>query len=228
MTRAARLTYLLCALRPISPMSEDTHYARGTCCGNRCRHCPFEHANVTDYPTPVAPLTVRRAEPLDVPALALLARQTFASAYIGYQDDPAASLQPYLERAFTREVFAKALRDEGQAVWVAADAEGWLWGYAVLLLREGSAKWPGLKLRRLYVRKQAQGLGLGWQLLAAVEAFAKTHDAEAVWLETYVGAPALTEFYLPRGYARIGTDAFALGPQRFEVAVVGKGLLTEL
>lgn len=22
------------------------HRRRGTCCGNRCRHCPFDHANV--------------------------------------------------------------------------------------------------------------------------------------------------------------------------------------
>lgn len=26
--------------------TEAYHAARGTCCGNRCRHCPFEHINV--------------------------------------------------------------------------------------------------------------------------------------------------------------------------------------
>lgn len=26
--------------------TEAYHAARGTCCGNRCRHCPFDHANV--------------------------------------------------------------------------------------------------------------------------------------------------------------------------------------
>ncbi len=25
---------------------EAYHLARGNCCGNACRHCPFEHENV--------------------------------------------------------------------------------------------------------------------------------------------------------------------------------------
>lgn len=27
-------------------LTEAYHAARGTCCGNACRHCPFEHVNV--------------------------------------------------------------------------------------------------------------------------------------------------------------------------------------
>jgi len=26
--------------------SKEYHLARGTCCGNACRHCPYEHKNV--------------------------------------------------------------------------------------------------------------------------------------------------------------------------------------
>ena len=26
--------------------AEAYHLARGTCCGNSCRHCPFDHVNV--------------------------------------------------------------------------------------------------------------------------------------------------------------------------------------
>jgi len=26
--------------------TERYHLARGTCCGNGCRHCPFDHVNV--------------------------------------------------------------------------------------------------------------------------------------------------------------------------------------
>ena len=26
--------------------SSEYHLARGTCCGNACRHCPYEHKNV--------------------------------------------------------------------------------------------------------------------------------------------------------------------------------------
>jgi len=27
-------------------LTEDYHLSRGTCCGNRCKHCPFNHQNV--------------------------------------------------------------------------------------------------------------------------------------------------------------------------------------
>jgi hypothetical protein len=27
-------------------LTERYHLSRGTCCGNACRHCPFEHQNV--------------------------------------------------------------------------------------------------------------------------------------------------------------------------------------
>ncbi|WP_189402143.1 DUF5522 domain-containing protein [Arenicella chitinivorans] len=27
-------------------LTEAYHLARGRCCGNRCRHCPFDHINV--------------------------------------------------------------------------------------------------------------------------------------------------------------------------------------
>ena len=26
--------------------TENYHKARGTCCGNKCRHCPFDYVNV--------------------------------------------------------------------------------------------------------------------------------------------------------------------------------------
>lgn len=202
-----------------APMTEATHHARGSCCGNRCRHCPYEYAGVVDYPTPALPTHVRRATPTDVPALVPLARQTFAAAYIDYQEDVANNFLPYLERAFTPAVFAKALLDDAQAWWVAEDAEGRPWGYAVAQETPDSA-YGKLMLKRLYVRRQARGLGLGRALLDAVEAFAKTHDAGAAWLETYVGAPALAAFYVPNGYVRVGTDHWTLGTQRFEVAVM--------
>jgi len=30
--------------------TEAYHLARGRCCGNACRHCPFEHVNVRRQP----------------------------------------------------------------------------------------------------------------------------------------------------------------------------------
>lgn len=30
--------------------TEAYHRARGRCCGNACRHCPYEHINVRNKP----------------------------------------------------------------------------------------------------------------------------------------------------------------------------------
>lgn len=29
-------------------LTESYHLARGYCCGNACRHCPYDHENVKD------------------------------------------------------------------------------------------------------------------------------------------------------------------------------------
>jgi len=29
-------------------LTEAYHLARGKCCGNACRHCPYEHVNVAE------------------------------------------------------------------------------------------------------------------------------------------------------------------------------------
>ncbi|MEC8739468.1 MAG: DUF5522 domain-containing protein [Bacteroidota bacterium] len=28
-------------------MTENYHLKRGNCCGNKCKHCPFDHKNVS-------------------------------------------------------------------------------------------------------------------------------------------------------------------------------------
>jgi hypothetical protein len=45
-------------------MTELTHLDRGTCCGNGCRHCPYDHAKVAPelrlgLPAPVVVVTSR-------------------------------------------------------------------------------------------------------------------------------------------------------------------------
>lgn len=40
-------------------MTELAHLARGNCCGNGCRHCPYEHAKVApEYRAALSPPTL--------------------------------------------------------------------------------------------------------------------------------------------------------------------------
>ena len=42
-------------------LTESYHRKRGHCCGNRCRHCPYAHANVPK-PTDDAPRPTRKPD----------------------------------------------------------------------------------------------------------------------------------------------------------------------
>ena len=136
-------------------MTEAAHWARGHCCGSRCRHCPYGFAGVVGLPGPQGPLTVRRPTLADVPALALLARQTYAAAHIAqYAGGVGETLVPFLATAFAKTRLADALTSDQESWWVAVDAVGTLWGYARDTTPARAAR-VGLPPRMLYYRRNA-------------------------------------------------------------------------
>lgn len=43
-------------------MTELAHLARGSCCGNGCRHCPYEHAKVPPERRALLPVPIVRVK----------------------------------------------------------------------------------------------------------------------------------------------------------------------
>ena len=203
-------------------MTEAAHHERGHCCGNRCLHCPYEFEAVVGYPEPVAPIEIRHARAADAPDLALLARQTFAGTYAKYQADLAHNLVPYLTASFAPDKVAASLAKADKHWWVAADQAGKLWGYAKLDDESRPGRPGSWHLQRLYVRRQAQGQGIGARLLTEVEAFAKTRDASAIWLTALKAERAAGDFYAPRGYGLVEEVTYTLGTQGFVLSLLEK------
>ncbi len=206
-------------------MTEAAHLERGTCCGRRCLHCPFEYEGVLGFPDPAPPFLIRRAEQTDATDLALLGRQTFVSSFARFHESVADNLLPYLDATFNEPKIAASLLKRENAWWVAADSKGMIWGYVKLKLVElPQARHPGLQLQKIYLRKQARGHGLGRDLLHTAEAFAKTQSATQIWLTALsIDRPANT-FYPQVGYHLAEAFDFRMGSQTFPLVVFARSL----
>ena len=125
-------------------------------------------------------LSLRIATLADVPELMALEQQCFTSDRLSLR-----SFQWMISRA------------HGQ-LWV-AERDGQLLGYALLLLRRGSA------LARLYsiaITQAARGCGLGVQLLTHMEARAREQGCAALRLEVRTDNPVALALYERNGYRR--------------------------
>jgi len=130
-------------------------------------------------------IVIRNAESSDLADLVRIENSVFAGDRISRR-----SFRRFLERA-------------GACLLVASDG-GDLAGYALLLLRQGTA------LARLYslaISPDCRGQGLGARLLEAAEAAAFDHDRIVLRLEVRADNAGAQKLYDNAGYRRIGQVA---------------------
>ncbi len=159
---------------------------------------------------------LRFARPDEAGALAELKLATFRETFIdGFAIPyPAADLAAFEEGSYSAAVVAAELADPALATWVAEGADGRLLGYA----KVGPGKLPHAamtksagELYQLYVRGEAQGLGLGRALLdAALDHLAATRPGP-VWLGVWEGNLRAQAVYAARGFAPVGSYSFMVG-----------------
>jgi ribosomal protein S18 acetylase RimI-like enzyme len=163
-------------------------------------------------------VTIRSAAPADVPALSELARRTWSEAFGASVSpaDEAAELQEARSEAYFRD----ALREKTILV---AEEEGRLLGYVqfgAVEIPEVTA-WPGDRaLHRLYVDSQAQGRGLGRQLLDVALQHPRLADARRVFLTVWEQNARAVQLYESLGFRRFGTATFTIGAEVVEDLVM--------
>ena len=172
---------------------------------------------------------IRSARPEDAEALGALGRQTFIDTFVAKDGFaipyPAHDLEAFLDASFSTEATAKKLAEAGAAWWV-AERDGELLAFAnagpnTLPHPDGE---PGhMELRRLYVGKAAQGLGLGTELLKLSLDWMEAHTTGPLWIGVWSGNLKAQRLYAAYGFAKAGEYQYPVGDWRDDEFILRRG-----
>ena len=170
---------------------------------------------------------IRPAEPTDAPALAALGHRTFLDTFVdGFGIPyPPADLETFLEASFDPEPTLKKLAEPGCAWWV-AERDGELLAFANAGpngLPHPEARPEHMELRRLYVSKAAQGLGLGTKLLTLSLDWMEAHTQGPLWIGVWSGNDKAQRLYAAYGFEKAGEYDYPVGAWRDREFILRRG-----
>lgn len=174
--------------------------------------------------TPPSPFQIRVAQPADTAALAALGAATFTQTF-GTLYTPT-DLATFLETSHTPEVYAAAIADPAQRVWVVQGPSGALVAYATagansLPIDEAAAPIaPPIaslaagragELKRIYVDASCQGAGLGSKLLAVVFDWLAEEKFAPLYIGVFSENIGAQKLYARHGFEKVGEYGFPVG-----------------
>ncbi len=163
-----------------------------------------------------APL-IRPATDADAPALADLGRQTFIDTFVAADGFaipyPPEDLGVFLDASFNPQTIRTKLKEPGAAWWV-AERDGELLAFANTgpnTLPHPEARASHAELRRLYVARSAQGLGLGTLLLAVALEWMEANSDGPLWIGVWSGNLKAQKLYAAYGFQKAGEYQYPVG-----------------
>ena len=172
-------------------------------------------------------VTIRPARPEDATALGILGRQTFIDTFVdGFGIPyPPEDLARFLDASFLPEPMAQKLVEPGGAWWV-AERDGDLLAFANAgsnTLPHSEATPDHSELRRLYVSKAAQGLGLGTRLLELSLDWMQVHTTGPLWIGVWSGNAKALKLYAAHGFEKAGEYQYPVGDWRDDEFILRRG-----
>lgn len=160
-------------------------------------------------------MTIRDAVPADAPALSRLKLATFREAFL--EDHaipyPPADLILFENATYGPERVAAELADSTHRTWVVDDGDGELLAYAHVIpckLPNPDVQPGDWEISQLYLRRTAQGGGLGSRLLTHVLDWLADKDGP-IWLGVWSGNLRAQALYRRRGFVVVGEHCFSVG-----------------
>ena len=160
-------------------------------------------------------MLVRRAGPDDAADLAALGARTFVESF-GHLYSPQ-DLQAFLDDSHAQAAYAKLLADPAYALWLAFGDDGEAMGYALAGpagLPHEDVKSADGELKRLYMRADAQGSGIGTRLFDEALAWLESDGPRTLWISVWSENYGAQRFYGRYGFEKAGEYEFIVGQQR--------------
>jgi ribosomal protein S18 acetylase RimI-like enzyme len=158
---------------------------------------------------------IRRATPADAEELSQLAAQTFLETFVDefripYPPD---DQRIYIETKLAPATFAERISDPAYGVWI-GERDGRAIGFAVVgpcgLPHEAVS--PGdVELKQLYVKREAQGTGVGRTLLGLSLDWMEARMPNALWIGVWSGNERAQRLYAAVGFEVVGGYQFTVG-----------------
>ena len=155
---------------------------------------------------------LRRAVPADTHRLADIGRETFVDTFGALY--PPADLSAFLQSAYDPGATRASLEQPVQASWLLEDTSGQALGYATAGpcgLPHAEAGPGALELKRIYLRRNVQGGGLGGVLFDAVMSWMAAQSPPDVWIGVWSENLGAQRFYARRGFQKVGEYGFPVG-----------------
>ncbi|HVH45369.1 MAG TPA: GNAT family N-acetyltransferase [Labilithrix sp.] len=158
---------------------------------------------------------LRSARVEDAEELAALARTTFIETFVdGFGIPyPAEDLKRFLDRTLDVATTRDKLLDTTEAWWV-VERNGELVAFAntgPTTLPHPEARSSHAELRRLYVARNAQGLGLGTRLLETALEWMEAHTDGPLWIGVWSGNLKAQKLYERYGFHKCGEYKYPVG-----------------
>lgn len=172
-----------------------------------------------------AEISIRRAQPDDEEALALVGQATFLETFSGILDG--AAIVGHCRKAHSAAQYRQWLDDAGAAIWLVEVSPGDApVGYLVVARPELPMADPSqdLELKRIYLLGRYQGGGTGKKMLAQAVAHAESAGAARLLLGVYAGNASAIGFYKRQGFTDLTTRQFNVGGRAYDDYVMSLAL----
>ena len=158
---------------------------------------------------------IRLAGPGDAPVLSRLARETFIETF-GHLY-PVEDLNDFLDKSYEVETLRREIAGPRQQWLIAEDAAGQAVGYAQAgpcALPHAEVSEAHGELKRIYIRRVAQGAGLGRELMDRSLAWIEETFEGPVWIGVWSENLKAQRLYERYGFAKAGAYEYAVGRVR--------------
>ena len=147
----------------------------------------------------------------DVPDLQKIYRQTFCETFAEQNSEE--DMRKFLDEAYSEKKLKSELENEESETFLAAENQKIL---GVLKINTGNAETESgfqnsLEIQRIYVLKEAKGLGIGTAFMNLAEKKARELGVSFIWLGVWEKNFPAQKFYTDKGFRKFSEHDFVLG-----------------